>query len=148
MMYAAPVPFSPRCPVHVVTPSAAVQARSSKSVATAWIGTMPTAIDAPANATRSFVPLPPIGLTSCPKTCRSNGVTLNPTLGEVEAVPVRVLAVDVDDPLQPSLLEKARGDARAIAGRAVHRDGRVVGNLVRAAGDVRHVDVHRARNVT
>src|SRR5439155_6782482 len=71
-------------------------------------------------------------------------LTLDPALSQMKAVPVRVLAVDVDDPLEARLLEQAGRDARAITRGAMYGDRRIVWNLGRATGNVGHVHVHRA----
>src|SRR5438105_15032454 len=143
MRYVAP---SAKEPVYVVVAAATD------------IGATAAANAAITSETKSFLPIPasprrpPVvsGESSAPSLgdfpensggLGVDGRSLRSRLGQVEAVPVRVLAVDVDDPLQPRLLEQACGDARAIARRTMHGNRRVVRDLVRAAGDVGHVHV-------
>src|SRR5438445_12615318 len=112
--------------------------------ATAVSGTVQMASVEPTSETKSFLPNPAIGVTSCPQTRQLSRLTLDPALSQMKAVPVRVLAVDVDDPLEARLLEQAGRDARAITRGAMYGDRRIVWNLGRATGNVGHVHVHRA----
>src|SRR5882762_6350430 len=69
-------------------------------------------------------------------------------LGQVQAVPVGVRAMDVDDPLQPRLLQEARRDPSPVAGGAVDGHRRLARYFLSSERDVGDINMHRARDVS